>query len=68
MISKMRSPEEKKPSEEPSPPIGRKYSGLAVSFVVPSPKKAIVEATQFIDEDVFINERKPSNTMVKKYT
>jgi hypothetical protein len=48
---------------EPSSPIGRTQSGLAASFVTPSPKKTEGRADRAVNDKPFINERKPSNTM-----
>jgi hypothetical protein len=39
---------------------------LAASFVTPSPKKGNSGGDQFIDVDLFVDERKPSSTMVQK--
>jgi hypothetical protein len=41
-------------------------SGLAASFVTPSPKKNDGNGNQFINDKPFIDERKPSSTMVAK--
>ena len=41
-------------------------SGLAVSFVTPSPKKNDGNGNQFVDDKPFINKRKPSSTTVAK--
>jgi hypothetical protein len=41
-------------------------SGLAVSFVTPSPKKNDGNGNQFINDKPFIDARKPSSTMVVK--
>jgi hypothetical protein len=41
-------------------------SGLAASFVTPSPKKNDGVGDQFVDDEPFINERKPSRTTVAK--
>ncbi len=58
---------EKKPSyKEPSSPVGRMQSGLAALFVTPCPKKNDGDGNQFVDEDPFINKRKPLSTMVAK--
>jgi hypothetical protein len=54
------------PLQEPSSPTERKNSGLAASFVTPSPKKGNGGGNQFINEDHFINERKPSSMRVEK--
>jgi hypothetical protein len=36
-------------------------SGLAASFVTPSPKKNDGNGNQFVDDEPFIDERKPSS-------
>jgi hypothetical protein len=41
-------------------------SGLAASFVTPSPKKNDGNGNQFVNEEPFINKRKPSSTTVAK--
>jgi hypothetical protein len=51
---------------EPSSPIGRTQSGLAASFVTPSPKNTERKANQAVDDKPFINERKLSTTMAAK--
>jgi hypothetical protein len=62
----MSLPEEQSPLEEPSSPIGRKQLGLAASFVTPSPKKGDEGGNGFIDEEPFIDKRKPSSMMAEK--
>ncbi len=57
----MSSPEERFLYEEPSSPIGRMQSGLAASIVTPSPKKTDGNGDQAVDDEPFINKRKPSN-------
>ncbi len=47
---------------EPSSPIGRLQSGLAALFVTPSPKKMEGKADQAVDDEPYIDERKPSST------
>ncbi len=47
---------------EPSSPIGRTQSSLAALFVMPSPKKTEGKADQAVDDEPYINERKPSST------
>ncbi len=66
MILTMSLPEEQCPFEEPPSPIGRMQLGLAASFVTPSPKKGDGDGNQFVDEEPFIDERKPSSTTVEK--
>jgi hypothetical protein len=40
--------------------------GLAALFVKPSPKKGNGNGKQFVDDKLFIDKRKPLNTMVAK--
>jgi hypothetical protein len=47
---------------EPSSSIGRTQSGLAVLFVMPSPKKMEGKADRAVNDEPYINERKPSST------
>jgi hypothetical protein len=51
---------------EPSSPIGRMQSGLTVFFVTPSPKKTEAKADRAVDDEPYINERKPSSTTAAK--
>ncbi len=62
----MSSPEEQPSYEEPSSPIGTTQSGLAALFVIPSPKKFDGNGNRFIDDEPFIDKRKPSSTRVAK--
>ncbi len=62
----MSLPEERPPFKEPSSPIGRMQLGLAASFITPSPKKNHGDGDQFVDDKPFIDERKPSSTMVER--
>ncbi len=48
--------------KEPSSPIGRTQLGLAASNVTPSPKKMDGNGNQAVDDEPFINKRKPSST------
>ncbi len=57
----MSLPEERFLYEEPSSPIGRTQSGLAALIVTPSPKKTDGNGDQAVDDEPFINKRKPSN-------
>ncbi len=41
-------------------------SGLAASFFTPSPKKNDENSDQFLDDEPFIDKRKPSSTTVVK--
>jgi hypothetical protein len=66
LFSNTSLPEEQSTLEEASSPIARKNSGLAVSSVTPSPRKGNGDGDQFIDEDLFVNERKPSSMTVPK--
>ena len=51
---------------EPSSPIGRMQSGLAASFVTPSPKETDGKADRAIDDKPYINERKLLTTTAAK--
>ncbi len=62
----MSSPEERPPFKEPLSPIGRMQSGLAASFITPSPKKNDGDGNQLVDDKPFIDERKPSSMTVAK--
>ncbi len=62
----MSSSEEQSSFKEPSSPIGTMQLGLAASFVTPSPKKKDGNGNQFVNDDPFFDERKPSSTMVVK--
>ncbi len=62
----MSSLEERPSYEEPSSPIGTMQSGLAASFVTPSPKKNDGNGNQFVNDEPFINKRKPLSTMAVK--
>jgi hypothetical protein len=59
----MSLPEERPSFKEPSSPIGRMQSGLAASFVTPSPKQTMEVA---VNDEPFIDKRKPSSMMVAK--
>jgi hypothetical protein len=62
----MSSPEERPLFEEPLSPIGAMQSGLAALFVTPSLKKNDGIGNQFLDDEPFIDKRKPlSMTVVK---
>jgi hypothetical protein len=41
-------------------------SGLAASFITPSLKINHGDGDQFVDDEPFIDERKPSSTMVER--
>jgi hypothetical protein len=62
----MSSPDERSSYIDPSSPIGRTQSGLAASFVTPSPKKTDEKADQAVDDKPYIDKRKPSSTMAAK--
>ncbi len=62
----MSLPDEQPSYKEPSSPVGRMQSGLAVSFVTPSPKKNDGNGNQFVDDKPFINKRKPLSMTVAK--
>jgi hypothetical protein len=60
----MSLPEEQPSYEEPLSPVGMMQSGLAASFVTPSPKKNDGNGKQFVDDGPFIDKRKPSSMTV----
>jgi hypothetical protein len=62
----MSSPDEQSSYMEPLFPIGRTHLGLAALFVTPSPKKMDGKANRAVDEEPYINERKPSSTTAAK--
>jgi hypothetical protein len=63
----MTSSLEEQPSfEEPLSPVEMMQLGLAASFVTPRPKKNDGEGDQFVNDEPFINKRKPSRTTVVK--
>jgi hypothetical protein len=62
----MSSPEEQSSYKEPSSPIGRTQSGLAALFVTPSLKKLDGKADRAVDDESFIDERKPLSTTAAK--
>ena len=62
----MSSPDERSSYMDPSSPIGRTQSGLAASFVMPSPKEMDGKADRAVDDEPYINERKPSSTTAAK--
>jgi hypothetical protein len=60
---------EEQPSyKEPLSPIGMTKLGLAALFVIPSPKKMMETAidSRFVDDEPFIDKRKPLSMMVAK--
>ena len=59
----MSLPEKQFLYKEPSSPIGKTQSGMAALIVTPSPKKLDGNGNQAVDEEPFINKRKPSSTM-----
>ncbi len=52
--------------KEPLSPVGRMQTDLAALFVTPSPNKNDGNGNQFVNEEPFINKRKPSSTMVER--
>ncbi len=62
----MSLPDKGPPFKEPSFPIGRMQLGLTASFITPIPKKNYGDGDQFVDDKPFIDERKPSSTMVER--
>jgi hypothetical protein len=62
----MSSPDERSSYMDPSSPIGRTQSGLAASFVTPSPKKMEGKADRAVDGKPYIDERKLSTTTAAK--
>jgi hypothetical protein len=62
----MSSLEERPSYKEPLSPIGMMQSGLAALFVTPSSKINDGNGNRFVDDKPFIEERKPSSTMVVK--
>jgi hypothetical protein len=62
----MSSPDEQPSYEEPSSPVGRMQLGLAALFVTPCPKKNDGNGNRFVDDEPFIDERKPSSATVAK--
>ncbi len=62
----MSLPDEQYSYMEPSSPIGRTQSGLAASFVTPSPKTTDKKADQAVDDEPYINKRKLSTTTAAK--
>jgi hypothetical protein len=58
---------EEQPSyKEPSSPVGTAQSGLVALFVTPSPKINDGNGNQCLEDEPFIDERKPSSMMVAK--
>ncbi len=57
--------EERSSYEEPLSPIGRTQLGLAASFVTPS-QKINENRDRVVDDEPFINKRKPSSTTAVK--
>ncbi len=51
---------------EPLSPIGRMQLGLAALFVTPSPKKTDGNANQAVNDEPYIDERKPLSTTAAK--
>jgi hypothetical protein len=66
ILIRMSSPEEQPSFKEPSSPIGRMQSGLPALFVTPSLKKNYGDSDRFVNDEPFINKKKPSSTMIAK--
>jgi hypothetical protein len=62
----MSSLEERPSYKEPLSPIGTMQLDLAALFVTPSPKKSDGNGNRFVDDEPFIDKRKPSSTTVVK--
>ncbi len=62
----MSLPDEQSSYMDPSSPIGRTQLGLAASFVTPSPKKMGGKADQAVDDEPYIDKRKPLSTTAAK--
>ena len=62
----MSSPDKQSSYMESSSPIGRTQLGLAASFVTPSPKKTDKKADRAVDDEPYIDERKPLSTTAAK--
>ncbi len=62
----MSLPDKRSSYMEPSSPIRRTQSGLAASFVMPSPKKTDGKADQAVNDEPYINKRKPLSTTAAK--
>ncbi len=56
----MSLPDERSSYMEPLSPIGRTQSGMAALFVKPSLKKMDGKADRAVDDEPYINKRKPS--------
>jgi hypothetical protein len=56
--------EEQNTPEEIYSLISRKHSGLAVSSVTPSLKKGNGGGNEFINKELFVDERKPSSMTI----
>jgi hypothetical protein len=61
----MSSPEQQPSYKEPLSPVGTMQSGLAALFVTPSQKND-GNGNQFVDDEPFIDKRKPLSTTVVK--
>ena len=62
----MSSPEEQPSYKEPSSPVGTMQLGLAALFLTPSQQKIDGNGNRFVDDEPFINKRKPLSTTVAK--
>jgi hypothetical protein len=62
----MSSLDEQSSYMEPLSPIRRTQSGLAASFVTPSPKKTDRKANRAVNDEPYINKRMPLSTTAAK--
>jgi hypothetical protein len=60
----MSLPEERPSYNKQLSPVRGMQSGLAALFVTPSPKQNAGDGDQFVDDEPFINKRKPLSTTV----
>ncbi len=65
ILIRMSSPEERPSYKEPSSPVGTTQSGLAALFVTPNQKND-GNGNPFVDDEPFIDKRKPSSKTVAK--
>ncbi len=62
----MSLPDKQSSYMESSSPIGRTQSGLAASFVMPTPKKMDGKADQAVNDEPYINKKKPLSATAAK--
>jgi hypothetical protein len=62
----MSLPDERSSYMEPSSPIGRTHLGFAALFVTPSPKKMDGKADRAVNDEPYIDKRKPSSMTAAK--